>query len=179
MSDTQKKLKKFTRQRGVTMERPKHPYTYEEVVMDSIFEWYMSRGMNVPPEDLEACRGIDREIQEQHLADMERVVETKPVYGTAEFWKQWWQKKKAKEQAVALPAKAPFKFKSTKGGIESQYRADKPIESQDRADKPIESQDRADKPIESQSVANTLEPDTNTIIKPAKFTFKSKVAMAE
>jgi len=142
------------------MERPKHPYTYEEVVMDSIFEWYMSRGMNVPPEDLEACRGIDREIQEQHLADMERVVETKPVYGTAEFWKQWWQKKKAKEQAVALPAKAPFKFKSTKGGG-------------------IESQERADKPIESQSVANTLEPDTNTIIKPAKFTFKSKVAMAE
>lgn len=80
--------------------RPKVVLTYRDQVIDNIYEWYMSRGQNVPREDLEACRDIDREVMETHLLNPE--VNSKPAYGTPEFWKMHWQKKKA---AAAAPAK--------------------------------------------------------------------------
>lgn len=83
--------------------RPKVVLTYRDQVIDNIYEWYMSRGQNVPREDLEACRDIDREVMETHLLNPE--VNSKPAYGTPEFWKMHWQKKKA--AAAGAPGAAP------------------------------------------------------------------------
>jgi hypothetical protein len=70
----------------------------------------MSRGQNVPREDLEACRDIDREVMETHLLNPE--MNSKPAYGTPEFWKMHWQKKKA-AAAAATPAPPKAKPKAT------------------------------------------------------------------
>jgi hypothetical protein len=85
--------------------RPKVVLTYRDQVIDNIYEWYMSRGQNVPREDLEACRDIDREVMETHLLNPE--VNSKPAYGTPEFWKMHWQKKKAAAAAAAAAAATP------------------------------------------------------------------------
>jgi hypothetical protein len=71
----------------------------------------MSQGKHVPPEDLEACREIDKEITETHLLDVNTTTkaDTKPAYGTPEFWKMYWEKKKA----TAVPG-APVKPKPLK-----------------------------------------------------------------
>ena len=84
--------------------RPKVVLTYRDQVIDNIYEWYMSRGQNVPREDLEACRDIDREVMETHLLNPE--MNSKPAYGTPEFWKMHWQKKKAATAATPAPPKA-------------------------------------------------------------------------
>ena len=91
--------------------RPKIVITYRDQVIDNIYEWYMSQGKHVPPEDLEACREIDKEITETHLLDVDTTTkaDTKPAYGTPEFWKMYWQKKKA----AAVPG-APVKPKPLK-----------------------------------------------------------------
>ena len=88
--------------------RPKVVLTYRDQVIDNIYEWYMSRGQNVPREDLEACRDIDREVMETHLLNPE--VNSKPAYGTPEFWKMHWQKKKA---ATAAPPAKPKRKAAT------------------------------------------------------------------
>jgi hypothetical protein len=90
--------------------RPKLVLTYRDQVIDNIYEWYMSRGQNVPREDLEACRDIDREVMETHLLNPE--MNSKPAYGTPEFWKMHWQKKKA-AAAAATPAPPKAKPKAT------------------------------------------------------------------
>ena len=91
--------------------RPKVVLTYRDQVIDNIYEWYMSRGQNVPREDLEACRDIDREVMETHLLNPE--MNSKPAYGTPEFWKMHWQKKKAAATAATpAPPKAKAKLKA-------------------------------------------------------------------
>jgi hypothetical protein len=55
----------------------------------------MSRGLNVPAEDLETCREIDKEVMDTYLMNTDIRTTTNPAYGTAEFWKLHWQKKKA------------------------------------------------------------------------------------
>ena len=90
--------------------RPKVVLTYRDQVIDNIYEWYMSRGQNVPREDLEACRDIDREVMETHLLNPE--MNSKPAYGTPECWKMHWQKKKAAAAAATTTATpAPPKAK--------------------------------------------------------------------
>lgn len=90
--------------------RPKVVLTYRDQVIDNIYEWYMSRGQNVPREDLEACRDIDREVMETHLLNPE--MNSKPAYGTPEFWKMHWQKKKAAAPGAAPPTKPKAKRKA-------------------------------------------------------------------
>lgn len=76
------------------------PLTLEEEVVAGVIEWYMALGKPVPPEDLEACRGIDAALKAEVAAQMAApVAVVAPAYGTPEFWKQWWAKKKAKEAA--------------------------------------------------------------------------------
>ena len=91
--------------------RPKLVLTYRDQVIDNIYEWYMSRGQNVPREDLEACRDIDREVMETHLLNPE--VNSKPAYGTPEFWKMHWQKKKGAAAPGAVPPAKPKRKAAT------------------------------------------------------------------
>jgi len=72
--------------------KKKIPLTLGEEVEAALKEWYSVLGKSVPPEELQICKDMDLVV--------ETVVEVKPpkpVYGTPEFWKDWWAKKKAKE----------------------------------------------------------------------------------
>ena len=97
-----------------TFGTPAYPYpvTLEEEVTAAVYEWYESRGLPVPLEDIAACRGIDAAQQEEFKkeAAAAEAVKPKPLYGTPEFWKDWWARKKAKEaelKAAGLPIPEP------------------------------------------------------------------------
>jgi hypothetical protein len=96
---------------------------FEEEVATAVLEWYQSRGLPVPPEDLEACKGLAKEREDywKEIDAMCEKMKPKPEYGTPEFWKDYWAKKKAAAAAAAasgepLPElKAKGKGKSKAG----------------------------------------------------------------
>jgi len=89
------------------------PVTFEEEVTALVIEWYTSRGLPVPPEDLEACKGLDkqREAEFDAMIRSAEVPAEKPAYGTPEFWKDWWAKKRAKEAAASAAEEPKGKAK--------------------------------------------------------------------
>ena len=106
--------KKFKAKKQVLPTFRTFPVTLEEEVTQGVIDWYTSRGLPVPPEDLAACKGIDAQ-QEAELKKLQEATEAapaplKPAYGTPEFWKDWWAKKRAKEAALkeaGLPVPEP------------------------------------------------------------------------
>jgi len=94
----------------------KNPITFEEQVTANVIEWYMNLGLPVPQEDLDACRGIDAQDKAAAAAEAAKPIVVKPAYGTPEFWKEWWAKKRAKEAAAAaaLAAGEPLPEKPKK-----------------------------------------------------------------
>ena len=59
-------------------------------------EWYANLGQTVSPDELKICREIDAaEAAEEARIEAAAVASYKPVYGTPEFWKAYWAKKKA------------------------------------------------------------------------------------
>jgi len=79
----------------------KNPITFEEQVTANVIEWYMNLGLPVPQEDLDACHGIDAQDKAAAAVEAAKPIVVKPAYGTPEFWKEWWAKKRAKEAAAA------------------------------------------------------------------------------
>lgn len=78
----------------------KTPYVYKTHIaaeMDALMrEWYANLGQTISPEELKICREIDKaEIAEAARIEAAAAVAAKPVYGTPEFWKAHWAKKKA------------------------------------------------------------------------------------
>ena len=77
------------------------PITLAEEVMDSVIEWYESNGQAVPKEDMEACEAMLKEEQEEKKRFQEMLegphepVKEKPSFGSPEYWKDYWEKKKA------------------------------------------------------------------------------------
>jgi len=93
------------------------PITFEGEVTALVIEWYTSRGLPVPPEDLEACKGLDKQRQAEFdsMIQSSEVPVEKPAYGTPEFWKDWWAKKRAKEAAATAAAAAGEPVPQPKG----------------------------------------------------------------
>ena len=97
-----------------------YPITLEEEVTAAVYEWYESRGLPVPLEDIAACRGIDaQQWEETKKLLAAEPVKLKPAYGTPEFWKDWWARKRAKEAelkaaGLPIPEPKPKKKKSPK-----------------------------------------------------------------
>ena len=115
MESSGPKIKKKFRIVGKLEQKLPHPdytpMTLEEEVIYLVKEWYEIRGLPVPPEELESCKGIDA----QERAEYERFTKqntVKPAYGTPEFWKDWWARKKAKE-AGETPSNATKPQKSS------------------------------------------------------------------
>ena len=92
------------------------PMTFGEEVESLVREWYNDRNMPIPPEDIQACREMDiiQSAENKKIADSAASVVSKPVYGTPEFWKDWWAKKKAKEANGDEPKKVEPKKAVTK-----------------------------------------------------------------
>jgi len=82
-----------------------NPITFEEEVTAGVIEWYMARGLPVPQADLEACKGLDAAAAAEAATEAAKPPPPpKPAYGTPEFWKEWWAKKRAKEAAAKANA---------------------------------------------------------------------------
>jgi hypothetical protein len=69
-------------------------------VEEILREWHAEHGTTMPAEEYAACREIDA-VEAAEALSIERAAAAaaaaaaKPVYGTAEFWKAYWAKKKA------------------------------------------------------------------------------------
>lgn len=72
---------------------------YQDEILQAVKDYYKAQGKLAPPGDIKACK----EIGQQYLAELKAAAEEakkpvappKPVYGTPEFWKAYWAKKRA------------------------------------------------------------------------------------
>jgi hypothetical protein len=78
------------------IETPRPPITLAQEVLLSVQEWYSSRGLPVPKEDVEACELAC--VPPPPPEEVTRQQEEKPAYGTPAFWKAYWAKKKASKK---------------------------------------------------------------------------------
>ena len=78
---------------------PKCPpvLTFGQEIEEAVREWYRLRNMPVPPEEIQVCRDIDAIEEAEYARLTAEPAKPKPVFGTPEFWKDHWAKKKAKE----------------------------------------------------------------------------------
>ena len=102
------------------------PMTFGEEVEELVREWYSNRNMPIPPEELQACREIDIIQSAQNKKEAETPVVSKPVYGTPEFWKDWWAKKRAKEANGDEPKNTGSK-KSENSNNKNELKKQKPL----------------------------------------------------
>lgn len=82
-----------------------YPASLAEEAWQLVQEWYAARGEPVPEEDRIACMTM----LEDECAALPVVGATphKPAYGTPEFWKAHWAKKRAQKAAHATNPEAP------------------------------------------------------------------------
>ena len=76
---------------------PKIPITLGEEMEAILREWHSARGKSISPEEIQICRETDLAEGIELQAEMAKPVVLKYTYGTPEFWKDWWARKKAKE----------------------------------------------------------------------------------
>ena len=97
------------------------PYTVSEIEQD-VVKWYFKKKSKIPASEkmfLEAYRKQETEANTSlcmwtgpdcsYIPSATYTISMqteKPVYGTPEFWKAWWAKKKATEAAAATDAAA-------------------------------------------------------------------------
>lgn len=74
-----------------------HPETLAEEVWQLVQEWYATRGEPIPEEDRTACMTM---LEEEKVTPPS-LPAPKPAYGTPEFWKAHWAKKRAAATAAA------------------------------------------------------------------------------
>lgn len=96
------------------------PYSIDDEAVAILTEYYALKGLKPSAQEIADCRGVDAATQAEHETQMAAPpAPIKHVYGTPEFWKDWWSKKKAKEAkeaqaAQALLAKAQAEFAALK-----------------------------------------------------------------
>jgi hypothetical protein len=89
-----------------------NPYSIDEEAIAILKGWYSLNGLNGPSEEeISACRGTDAANAQAEVVAQQQQPPAKLEYGTPEFWKDWWRKKKEKEaKAAALLQKAQAEF---------------------------------------------------------------------
>ena len=83
--------------------------TFGQEIEEAVRTWYSVLNMPVPPEDLQACRDIDATEEAEYKRLTAEPAKPKPVYGTPEFWKDYWVKKKAAQAGETNAASAKQK----------------------------------------------------------------------
>ena len=77
---------------------PKFAITLGEQMEEALAEWYAALGKSVPEDEIQICRDTDAEaaaeLATEKMAAL-TIAPAKPVYGTPEFWKDYWARKKA------------------------------------------------------------------------------------
>lgn len=87
--------------------------TEAEYIFASVIEWYRVRGIEIPEEDINWCE----EYIKQELEEKERHIQLlntplppeKPSFGSGDYWKDYWAKKKAAGYVTKKDAKASKK----------------------------------------------------------------------
>jgi len=81
---------------------PKYQTPLATQVYENLREWYAKLGQSIPPDELKVCREIDAaEVADAARIEAAAATESKPVYGTPEFWKAYWIKKNAAKATLA------------------------------------------------------------------------------
>ena len=95
---------------SVAPEPVSYPASLAEEVWQLVQEWYAGRLEPVPDEDRTACmKMLEEERAEREapaVAAAAPAAAPKPAYGTPEFWKAHWAKKRAASEATAAAAAA-------------------------------------------------------------------------
>jgi hypothetical protein len=95
---------------SVAPEPVSYPASLAEEVWQLVQEWYAGRLEPVPDEDRTACmKMLEEERAEREapaVAAAAPAAAPKPAYGTPEFWKAHWAKKRAASEATAAAADA-------------------------------------------------------------------------
>jgi hypothetical protein len=103
---------------------PKFAITLGEQMEEALTEWYNALGKSVPPEELQACRDVDAaaevELATEKMAAL-TMAPAKPVYGTPEFWKDYWARKKA-----GLVPNTQAKVKKQKSSVPGSAKSSAP-----------------------------------------------------
>ena len=73
---------------------PKFAITLGEQMEEALREWYAKEGKSPPQDELEICRQTDA-AEAKEFDKLYALAKPKPVYGTPEFWKDYWARKKA------------------------------------------------------------------------------------
>jgi hypothetical protein len=104
---------------------PYFPITLGEQAEDALREWYAASGKSVPQDEVEICRQMDAaELKEHESVNEVTESKPKPVYGTPEFWKDYWARKKAglvskKEATEKQKPSGPRSAKSSAPALQS------------------------------------------------------------
>ena len=82
------------------IEIPSYDRTEAEHILDLVVEYYRLQELPVPAKDLADCNELLENEKKagglpEHWRNLPEVTPPKPAYGTPEFWKQHWAKKKA------------------------------------------------------------------------------------
>jgi hypothetical protein len=107
----------FPAQYQVPTKAPKIPITLGEEMEAILREWHSIRGKSISPEEIQICRETDLAEGIELQAEMAKPVVLKYTYGTPEFWKDWWARKKAKENgepSIEAKKRKPSAPKSAK-----------------------------------------------------------------
>jgi hypothetical protein len=92
---------------SVAPEPVSYPTSLAEEVWQLVQEWYTERLEPVPDEDRTACMKMleeERAEREAPAVAAAPAAAPKPAYGTPEFWKAHWAKKRAASEATAAAA---------------------------------------------------------------------------
>jgi hypothetical protein len=71
--------------------------TQAQFIFASVIEWYKAKGEDVPEDDIKWCKEYIREELEEKNKQVEEepTVTEKPSFGSGDYWKDYWAKKKA------------------------------------------------------------------------------------
>jgi hypothetical protein len=108
------------RKKFVFRKKPFIPRTLGEEVEEILREWYANLGQTIPPDELKICRDIDinaAEEEKKYLA-----TPLKAVYGTPDFWKSYWEKKRnSSKGAIGKQTRAAPKY--AKYSLQDEHRS--------------------------------------------------------
>ena len=108
---------------------PKYPATLGEEVDEALKEWYSSRGLAVPADEVGIGAVIDRvETAEEKRIAVARAEETPsvvPEYGTPEFWKYHHAKKAAENARRAAEGLPPLPTKKELEAEKAKKKAER------------------------------------------------------
>jgi hypothetical protein len=144
---------------NIPWERPLHwkiPETLGEEVDQALAEWYGSKGLPIPKEDVGIGTRIDKEERERFQREWKEYDELqkkqedapageKPAFGTPEFWAWASKRKKEKDAEREAQGLAPLPTKKEKEAAKTAKEAEKVKKAAEKVAKKAEKESKKTK----------------------------------